>query len=536
MYNVQCTDTIEFIFKKDVPDGSAVTYASFVCDYRPLKSEPYRVRIVVGGDKLNYADDDASPATDMLENKLLINSTISDSDKGARFLSTDLKDFFLASPMERPEYMRVPLSKFPPDIIARYKLKEKVASDGYVYIKINKGMYSLKQAAILAHVQLTQFLTNAGYYPVKQYMGIWAHKTRPTKFCLCVDNFGVKYYSKDDANHLLNCLQQHYKISTDWNGRNYCGLTLDWNYDKQYVDISMEGYVKKQLDWYGHPKLNTAQYSPHKWVLRSYGTTPQLVQEDNTNPLDKDGIKWVQSIAGAFLYYRRAIDPTILPALTDIVSAQSNPTETTAKACRMLMDYLWTFPNAKIRYTKSDMILHVDLDAAYLVMPKARSRIAGHFFLGSIPPRPPAIPPSATTNGPILTVCKRLQNVVSSAAEAETGAAFYNSKEAIPIIRTLEALGHPQPPDGVPFKMDNAVTNGFIHSNIRQKRSKSWDMRYHWMRDKETQKLFRYYWARGEDNNADYFTKHHPPRIHQLQRSKYILKNHVLIEKLQLVV
>ena len=125
--NVVFTDTIEFILKSDVPPTNAVTYASFVCDYRPLKSEPYRVRIVVGGDKLSYGDDAASPATDMLETKILLNSTISDSDAGARFLSTDLKDFFLASPMARPEYMKVPLSKFPPDIIRQYKLKEKVA-------------------------------------------------------------------------------------------------------------------------------------------------------------------------------------------------------------------------------------------------------------------------------------------------------------------------------------------------------------------------------------------------------------------------
>ena len=151
----------------------------------------------------------------------------------------------------------------------------------------------------------------------------------------------------------------------------------------------------------------------------------------------------VESISGAFLYYGRAVDPTILPALTDIASAQSKPTEKTLKACKMLMDYLATYPNATIRYTKSDMILYVDSDAAYLVLPKARSRIAGHFFLGPKPPPPPALPQSKTSNGPILAVCKRLRHVVSSAAEAETAAAFHNSKEAIPIVRILEALGSP---------------------------------------------------------------------------------------------
>ena len=136
----------------------------------------------------------------------------------------------------------------------------------------------------------------------------------------------------------------------------------------------------------------------------------------------------------------------------------------------MLMDYLTTYPDAILRFTKSDMILYVDSDAAYLVLPQARSRIAGHFYLGMQPPRLPAIPNPRTTNAPILTVCRRLQNVVSSAAEAETGGIFYNSKEAIPILRILSALNHHQPPDGTPFKTDNAVAAGFIHSNIKMKR------------------------------------------------------------------
>lgn len=116
-YGVVATNTIEFIKKDQLPVNAAVTYASFVCDRRPLKVEPNRVMIVVGGDRLTYGSDAASPATDLLETKILLNSTISDAHRGAKFLSADLKDFFLASPMRSPEYMKVHISKFPPDII-----------------------------------------------------------------------------------------------------------------------------------------------------------------------------------------------------------------------------------------------------------------------------------------------------------------------------------------------------------------------------------------------------------------------------------
>ena len=70
-----------------------------------LKIEPFRVRITVGGDRLPYPDDAGASVSNILETKILINSVISDSKRGARFMSADVKGFFLNSPMKRPEYM-----------------------------------------------------------------------------------------------------------------------------------------------------------------------------------------------------------------------------------------------------------------------------------------------------------------------------------------------------------------------------------------------------------------------------------------------
>lgn len=165
-----------------------------------------------------------------------------------------------------------------------------------------------------------------GYYPEPNTIGIWSYTSRKTKFCLCVDDFGIKYYSTTDANHLLYALKQNYKISTDWEGSNYCGLTLKWNYAAGHIDISMPGYVHKQVDRFQHPRPAKAQFAPHRWSLPSYGRSPKAVDIDKSTPLDKKGTKKVQAISGAFLYYGRAVDPTILPALTDIASQQSAPT------------------------------------------------------------------------------------------------------------------------------------------------------------------------------------------------------------------
>jgi hypothetical protein len=106
------TDTIDFILRSDVPAHKKVTYGNFICDYRPLKSEEYRVYLTVGGDKLPYDADAGSPAASLLETKLILNSTTSWM-RTTHFLCADLKDHFLATPMQDPEYMRIKYKYFP---------------------------------------------------------------------------------------------------------------------------------------------------------------------------------------------------------------------------------------------------------------------------------------------------------------------------------------------------------------------------------------------------------------------------------------
>ena len=206
--SVHGTDTIKFIPPTAVPPGHPVTYASFVCDYRPLKEEKYRVRLVVCGDKLFYDDDADSPTATLLETKLLLNSVLSGAKHGAKFMTCDIKDFFLATLMQKAEYMKIPFQYFPEDIITRYSLRELLASDGYIYIKITKGMYELKQASVLAYNNLVKNLKDHGYAPIPHSVGLWRHNSRPLTFCLCVDDFGIKYENKADADHLLAAFRQ----------------------------------------------------------------------------------------------------------------------------------------------------------------------------------------------------------------------------------------------------------------------------------------------------------------------------------------
>jgi len=273
---VQFTDTIEFIHRYEVPVGSKVTYANLVCDYRPLKSEP------VGGDGLPYSQDAGSAAVTLIEAILLINSTISDAANRARFLAADIKDFFLSSPMTKLEYMRIHSKYFFEDISQQYNIQNKIASDGFVYIKIKKGMYGLKQAAILAYQNQVKNMKPFGYFTFPSTSGLRRHKNRRTKFYLCTDDFGVKYFTDDNKLYFLGAFKTCYTISVDEEGKNYLELQLEWNYQNGYVDISMPTYISKLLSRlnipipFGHNILRTDGLSllmVIRFSLHHYPTT-----------------------------------------------------------------------------------------------------------------------------------------------------------------------------------------------------------------------------------------------------------------------
>ena len=151
-------------------------------------------------------------------------------------------------------------------------------------------MYGLKQATKLAWNQLVKCLEIKGYKPDKFSPNTWSHHKRKSKFYHCVDDFGIKYYNKEDANHLLSILTYNYDISVDCNGNNYCGLKLDWNYQKQYVDISIPGYVAKGLRRFQNIKKK-GQYSSHEYAKPFYGKKTQYASSPGQpKKMDSKGI------------------------------------------------------------------------------------------------------------------------------------------------------------------------------------------------------------------------------------------------------
>jgi hypothetical protein len=259
---VKGTNTIKFVHRRNVPNKRMkdVTYGKFVCTIRPEKKETHRTRFVVGGNKINYPGKVATPTAEMLDAKLLFNSII--STHGARFMTMDIANFYLMTPRKRPKYVKIKLSDIPEEIIVEYKLHNLANADDSVYIEANRGMYGLPQLGLIANELLEERLNKHGYRQSKLVPGLWKHDTRPIQFTLVVDDFGVKYTRKEDVEHLRSVIEQDYTVTADWTGNQYIGITLDWDYKRQRVHLSMPNYVKKALQLFQH-EVRKEQHAPH---------------------------------------------------------------------------------------------------------------------------------------------------------------------------------------------------------------------------------------------------------------------------------
>jgi hypothetical protein len=218
----------------------------------------------------------------------------------------------LTPPLGRFEHMVINLSSLPQETIDKYHLIE-LAQDGKVYIEIQKGMYGLPQAGILANELLQRNLAKDGYRPTQHTHGLWKHDTRPISFSLVVDNFGVKYVGREHAEHLMECIKNNYNIYIDWKGSAYCGLTLEWDYKNRTVDLYMPGYIKAALHKYQHAAPARPEHATHTWNPPIYGAKTQYVEDEPTSPaLSNKDINKLQQLTGTLFYYARAVDPTLI--------------------------------------------------------------------------------------------------------------------------------------------------------------------------------------------------------------------------------
>jgi hypothetical protein len=373
------------MFQK-IPQGRIqdVAHSRVVCEVRPTKADPDRTRITISGNNIAYHGDTGTKTGSIEVVKGVLNSVCS-RPKG-KFLTADINNNYLNTPLDRPEYVHIKIDVIPQEFIDKYNLMAYV-HNGWVYFEITKGIYGLKQAGKLANGLLTERLATHGYYQCATTAGLWRHKWRQILFVLIVDDFGIDYIDKVYAEHLLTALRSHYNIKADWSGTKFSGMDLMWDYTAR----TCQATITEVRARYGHPTPTKPVHSPHLHREIIYGAKEQYATSDidTTPPLNAAGIKWCQGVIGSLLFYARAVDNKLLMTISAIGASQASATESTLNEINKLLDYCTTYPSDGITYRASNMVLAAHSDASFLSESKSRSRAGGHIFLSKDDPIPP---------------------------------------------------------------------------------------------------------------------------------------------------
>ena len=159
---------------KNIPKDRKVTYGRLVVDYREQKEDPNRVRLTAGGNLIWYPGKTTTKTADLTTSKVLWNSELSTAL--AKFMCIDIENFYLCAPMDRYEYMHMPLEVFPQHVIDQYDLARN-AKNGKIYLEIRRSIYGLPQSGKLANDFLKNKLAQQDTmkYPTLQASGSTSH-------------------------------------------------------------------------------------------------------------------------------------------------------------------------------------------------------------------------------------------------------------------------------------------------------------------------------------------------------------------------
>ena len=112
--------------------------------------------LTVGGNLLDFIGNLSTPIASVATVKCIFNSVI--STPGEKCLTADIQHFYLNNILPDPEFMRLLIAIIPQDFIDLYNLTSLVDDQGWVYFRIDKGMYGLKQASIIDNKALVKHM------------------------------------------------------------------------------------------------------------------------------------------------------------------------------------------------------------------------------------------------------------------------------------------------------------------------------------------------------------------------------------------
>ena len=415
--------------------------------------------------------------------------------------------------MIRPEYIRITRKQLPDETMVEFQLDQYLDKD-VVYFEVNKGMYGLKQAGLLANERIVKLLAEHDYIQSKYVPCLFRSKDKRTSFCLVVDDLLIKA-KPAEREKLYTCLRTLYEITTDETGSKYLNIDIRRDFKAGFAGLSMRGYLARVNDRFASWSGTRTAKSPGIYQPPSYGAKQQFIDpDDDGKPLTASDILTLQQLIGCLLYYTRAIDASPMHEINKLGSEQSSATENILPRTQRLLEYCRAYPDSELVFYKSKMELIIQSDASYNSRKGARS-VAG--FIMYFGDASNALQPDGTPtkeNGAILCGSVLMDVIVTSAGEAEYGSGFISAQHGVNARITTEELGHPQP--ATPLLCDNSFARSLAADTCKQRRSKAIDMRFHWLRDRVRQGQFVMVPVAGKDILADIFTK--TLSVHDFQR------------------
>jgi hypothetical protein len=244
--------------------------------------------------------------------------------------------------------------------------------------------------------------------------------------------------------------------------------TIDINRKECHVTFSMPGYIIKLLRRVQPQGVKSAT-TPAIYAAPNYKSPKTQTATIDETPLASPAQqRELKVVVGTLLYYAQSADPSIFTTVHELGSVQAKPTVKDIRKMERLLQYVSSHQNYGIKFHASSMQLQIQSDASYLCRTKARSVLGSVHFLGT----PELI------NGPIYCTSKIISCVVTSAAEAELGAAFQNTQKGAQFRNTFTELGYPQ--QATSILVDNTAAEGLATDTINAKRSKSMDVCFFW--------------------------------------------------------
>jgi len=514
--------TCKGILRQDVPqqERGNITYYN-----RQVKEKPktvnnklhteFRVRGTYGGDLPRYFGPVSTTSAEYATTKALWLSTLANvkhTDPNTRFVTMDLVDFYLGTPLDKPAYMRFQSSTFPQEIIDEFDLHSFV-SNGEIIVSVHKCMYGHPAAGFLSHKLIVSKFQQGGFSENPLVSGLFSNGK--TTFVLIVDDLGIRVNSDSELDNIEKIITDAgWKVKIDKSGSKFLGMRLNWNYDVEdpTLEIDAPDTMPKALARFADSSILRGKNTPSRYQQPTYGPpTTDVLPTPTPRPECKER---VQQVAGTFLHYARTIDYTMLEAVNTIGRTQAAPTSDTLLEVDQLLHYAARFPNNKLVFKASEMILRCMYDASHMI-PHGK---AGAIFYASNATDPPEV-----VHNVFDVLCKVIPYVTASASESEYAAAFLAGQQGYFYRNVFEALGHPQPP--VTFFGDNKITVGISNDEVKIKRGKAIEKSYHWFRDMVRRGEFTSKWIGTDDNIADYFTKALPKARHNLLKKSLVQVN-----------